>query len=190
MSKYNIRNDVSDTINDLVSHITITLPEAYKKRKGTAKAMVYVLMSQYLIHKLRFDTALRRDKKMLIYLEDIKNSDEHISVLYEIEFDELTYMKEVLLDQRELFERLENKTSRKIALQILKVIVEEPKTDNYIKYIAKRCKCGLTAVYDTVRVMRGMVVRKNLMELSQKHDLTLEKYFVDGENEVKDYYYN
>lgn len=160
LTKRNIKI-TDELIADMVSECSIKLPEYYNKNKGTAKNASYILMDQFLLNKLSFENKQKRNKNKVIYIEDIENSDEHISKLIVVEINELEAMKATLLQNRSLFQRLKKKLHRKVALKIIDAI-ENPNNyksnkQSFTISIAKHCKVKSTVVYSVIRNMREIM---------------------------------
>lgn len=149
--------DINNMVTDLVSHAAIELPKKYDpKREKTAKGMLYVLMNQLISKKIKYDTRGKRDCRKLLFVEEIE--DYGIVSLLEIEMNDLTKMREVLIENRHMFEKLDTVLQRTIAKEIVKVIQTLPDNDNYITFIAKQCKCSLNVVYQTIQLMHRLLV--------------------------------
>jgi len=165
--KYNIPNkDIKDTINDLVSEAWIKLPEKYNPEiNWSAKTWVFKIMSQFLNNKIRHDTANKRDKKMLIYIEEMTDELLHTSTLIEIEVDLFQFYKTTILEHREIFAKLD-KRHKKISDKILDAI-ENPETYKCVRGsftgdIAKKCKVSLDDVHNVMKTMNKLVEQNEL----------------------------
>jgi hypothetical protein len=158
--KYKVSpNEFANTINDLVSEVSIQLPIKFQESKCTyVKTFVYTLMSHWLNDNIRYKGAGKRDHKKLVYLEDLTNSTPESVHIIEIEFDELSEMKEVLQHKRQLFNDLSTALKRKIAFKIVDYIQTPVETElSYVAYISKQCKCKKTSVYGVIREMHSIV---------------------------------
>jgi hypothetical protein len=150
-----IKRDLNETISDLVSEAIIKLPLKYNPDKGTAKATLYVVMKQYLLNTFRYNNQSKRDQRMVMFIENLDS--EYVSEVIEVEVDEIKDMREALIDNKSLFNKLQTKLQRKIAFHIIDVIETMPSDDNYIKLVAKKSKCGLTLVYEVIQHMRELL---------------------------------
>jgi hypothetical protein len=155
--------DYSDGIvEDMVSHVTVKLPEYYCPDKGTCKATVYVLMDQYLVRKQMRDSCQKRDRKKIIYIEEMPGEENGICKLMEIDVDEMKLMKSLLLEHRDIFRSMRGMKKRKIVDTIIDAICNpnEYKTNpdacisSYVKDIAGRCKVNRTTVQRVLKEMR------------------------------------
>src|SRR5580698_9421925 len=87
-TKYKVpAKDLPETINDMVSDAWLKLPMKYDSERGTAKCRLYIIMSQYLSNKMRYDNQQQRDRKMTLYIED--SPTEYESRLFEISIDNI-----------------------------------------------------------------------------------------------------
>jgi len=157
--------DYSDGIvEDMVSHVTVKLPDYYRAEKGTCKATAYVLMDQYLVRKQMRDSCQKRDRKKIIYIEEMQDGGNHLCKLLEIDVDEMKLMKSLLLEHREIFNSMRGIKKRKIVDTIIDAICNpnEYKTNpdacisSYVKDIANRCRVKRTAVQMVLREMKEL----------------------------------
>lgn len=158
ITKQEIENGI---VEDMVSHAATRLPEYYDETKGNAKAAVYVLMSQYLSNQRSYNNKQKRSSVKTLYIEDLEHSDDHICALVQVEIDELTLMKQTLLQHRNLFKRLKTKLHRKIANKIIEAI-EFPERfssnkQSFTTSIAKRCGVAPNAIYTVIGNMREII---------------------------------
>jgi len=164
-------NVIEETVNDMVSFIAVELPRIYDETKGgKAKSMAFILGRQWLSRERIRNTRNCRDMRKTIYIEDIANFDhnQNITSVLEVEIDLLQLQKNTLLQNKELFERLDNKLHRKVSLMILKAI-EKPELFKESKgtltgSIAKRCSTTIDKVQDVIRRMRVMVKQLPVVE--------------------------
>jgi len=152
--KHKVKYD-DQLIQDMSSHAAMELPKCYDKKKGKAKTFLYIILKRYLMDYIKNNSRQKRDSKMLLYLEDIGGP----SVFYEVEYDDIESLKDKLLNNRELFEQLKTKLQRKIAFKLIDVIITPPSLgkQSVAQHISKKCKCGLTVVYATIKAMRALV---------------------------------
>jgi uncharacterized protein YpiB (UPF0302 family) len=160
--KYNITSrDIPDTINDITSHLSIELPIKYNiKKKGTVKALAYIIATQYILDNISYSERQKRDIRKLIYLEDINNEDHEPVHLLEVQIeDNLLVMKEWLVKNKAgIIKQLSSKLKRKIAGKLIHYIeVPNNKTKNYITLASKECKCSLKTIYNTVEEIQGIL---------------------------------
>ena len=163
VTKQEIENGI---VEDMVSHASTKLPEYYDESKGNAKAACYILMVQYLSNQRAFHNKQKRDSKKVIYIEDLEHSDDRVCALSEVEIDELTLMKQTLLQHKKLFKRLKNKLHIKIANKIIEAI-EYPErfTSNkqsFTTNIAKKCGVAPNAIYNVIGSMREIIASVNI----------------------------
>jgi hypothetical protein len=177
--KYNISsNEIEETIQDMVAEMSVKLPKCYDEKRGMAKNMMYVLMSQSVIHKFRIDQAMKRDKKRLIYLEDLNDVDieSKISKLIEVEIDELQLQKNILLTNKEfLIEKLENMLHKKIAFHVI-ACIEDPekyKTRKGTKTfsIAQKSKASIHIVRRVISKLNLIVREMGPIETLYSHSI-------------------
>jgi len=112
-------------------------------------------MKQYLLNTFRYNNQSKRDQRMVMFIENLDS--EYVSEVIEVEVDEIKDMREALIDNKSLFNKLQTKLQRKIAFHIIDVIETMPSDDNYIKLVAKKSKCGLTLVYEVIQHMRELL---------------------------------
>ncbi len=157
--KYKITSEqlANGIINDLVSESIIKFPEYYNEKKGTAKATIYILMSQHLLKIQRYDNANKRCIKKTVFIEDLDFDDKNKIHLIELEFNSAVDMKEILLQNKHIFNHLDTKLQRKIASTFIELIEEESVTDDYIRYIAKKFKVTIKTVYKVIKQMQNML---------------------------------
>lgn len=163
--KYKIPSEeIEETILEMVAEASIKLPEYYDDKKGMAKNMLYIIMKQYLLHKFKFDQRMKRDKKKLVFIEDLNDIDinNKISKLIEVEIDELELQKNILLNNSDfIIERLEKILHKKIAGHVIECIKSPEKyiTKKGTKTfsIAKKCKTNMNVVRRTLSRMNEIV---------------------------------
>ena len=164
--KVNQRLIFDGIVSDMISEGIIKFVKYFDETKGTAKATIYVMMAQYLDKRIRSDLAQKRNSKKTVYIEDIEGFDGYTSMVYEFEFDEFQYMKQVLLEKSGVFQRLKTKLNRNIAEKIIEVIKEPEKFnlyDNYVDFIAKCCSCHAQTVYETMKMMKNLLKSSELV---------------------------
>ena len=151
-------------IDDMVSTCAIKLPEVFDIKKGKAKSMAFIIMSQYILQLKQYNKKQKRDSKKTIYLEDMESD---LALVYEIQIDEFQLMKNSLLENKALFESIKSKVDKRIALKIIDII-ENP--DNYQSYfnsytveIAKCCNTKALRVYKVIKTMKQMMVDSDIL---------------------------
>lgn len=162
-------NDIEDMITDMVSHAAITIPVYYNESKGTAKAALYILLNQYLLQKINHGKQQKRDRKKLIFIEDIENFDGYTASVIEIEVDLFTFNKHTLKEKQQLFKKLNDKLHNKVVDKIIQAIQEPSKFKqtkfSYVNDIAKKCNTRKTKVYETIKYMHAIVEEHGLNKL-------------------------
>lgn len=142
---------------DMVSHLSITLPEYYDESKGLAKNASYILMNQYLLQQREYKNQSKRSNLHTFYIEELEES----GCLIEIEFDELKFMKSSLLERKETFLKIKDKFTANIASQIIDCIQYpenyECNFNSYVKSIAKKANSTIQQVYSTISIMRELL---------------------------------
>lgn len=154
MSKKETQDNIVD---DMVSHCSVELPIYYKEDKGKAKCAAYILMAQYLLKQKKFQSQQKRDRKKTIYIEDMKSFDG----ILEIEIDLFEFQKTSLLEKRIIFKVIEDKLHSKIMSKVIDCIEYPNKYksnyNSYIQDIAKKCKCKIADVYETLVIMKKLM---------------------------------
>lgn len=145
-------------VEDMVSHISITLPEYFdSEKKGKSKSAAYILMSQYLSKQRSFNNKKKRSSKMTFYIEDIENFEGVI----EINIDPVQIMKLSLENKNYLFEKLNNKLHYDISQTIIDAINNPDKYEchlnSYVKSIAIKCQCTVDTVHNVIKSMNRLV---------------------------------
>lgn len=161
VTKYKIKKDIEETINDMVSHGSVVLPEKYNPKKGKAKSMLYILMSQYLLDRIRSENRNKRNVNKTIFLEDMDNSEQDIVI--EVTIDNLQDLKETLLHNRQLFNTMNGKLEQRIKDAILQCIEQperyEAKYNSYTADIAKKTKTSINKVYNVIKDMHSILTQ-------------------------------
>ena len=157
--KYNIDKDIDVVINDLISHASITLPVKFDiKKKGTAKSLAYILMSQYLLQQIQYENRDKRSMKKTIFIEDVENFDGYTSHVIETEMDEMIFYKNTLIQNKDILENLRSKLNKKIAKEIIKCIKNPSQYEcingSYVIDIAKKSNTRIRNVYRTIEKLR------------------------------------
>jgi len=166
-TKYGVKsNDIPDTIQDLMSHSCIELPLKYDNTKGTCKAALYILMSRYLFNKIRSENQEKRDKKKLIFIEDVNNEEAlfGVSSLYEfhVDMDKWDELKTILLSHKCIFNNITGAQEKKIKDMVIRCI-EHPEEfqceyNSYVKDIAKKSKSKTSQVYYVLEKMHDSIL--------------------------------
>lgn len=160
-------NEMEALVADLVSETWLTLPAKYDETKGTAKAMLYKVMSNYLNDKIRHDHAGKRDKKLLFFLEEM--SDElNTSYLSYVEIDLFEFYKNTIIKRKEIFDGFEKKMHKRISAMILDAIEHpeayKPVRGSFSGDIARKCQVTLDDVGNVMKMMRKAVAEAELLE--------------------------
>ena len=169
IKRFNKCEDYDERVTDMVSECSVKLPLKFNENKGTAKVLSYVIMDQFILNQIESNKKQKRSIiNKTIYIEDIENGVDGITHLIEIEVDLTEYQKKTLMEKKELFDRLDNETHRKISKVILDAI-ENP--NNYKKVnnsftsdIAEKCLVSVLVVRNTINQMRKLVQELNLQE--------------------------
>ena len=144
-------------LQDMVSHIAVTLPEYYDKTKGKAKNSAYILMSQWILKYITYNLRDKRNINQTVYLENMEVFDG----ILEIEVDVFELNKLSILKHKKLFDRLDNKLHYKISKTILDCIEFPEKYkcsyNSYVKDIARKCKTDIDNVYAALKKMHRII---------------------------------
>lgn len=160
--KYSIKScDIAETISDLVSEAWLQLPEKYNPDKSI-KGMLFIIMSQYLNKKLNSEKCQKRDKRLLVYIEDMEGELPGATTnLIEITIHNIDELKEALLQYKPLFKSLDKTKQAKIRDVIIDCIETPEKYEcaynSYVKDIAKKSKSSASEVYYTLEKMNGII---------------------------------
>jgi len=154
-------------VNDLVSQGITKLPELFKPEKGgSCKVLCYIIMKQYFLECRRFNSKKKRDYTKTIFIEDLANNGHLIEIEvqkddYELD-DLLKSNKEILVNNKHLFEKLQDKYQKKISLKIIDAIefpeLYNENNNSFVKDIANKCRVEVNDVYSVIKQMREFVV--------------------------------
>ena len=140
-------------VEDMVSTAILKLPEVFDEKRGAAKSMAYIIMSQYLINRLIRN---HEQSKKTIFIEDVEEGD--LCKVIEVELDDITLMKQTLNEHKDLVKRIKNKVHRKVAKTIIDAINNPEKFQtnkhSFTISISKKCKTNPQTIYQVVRAMR------------------------------------
>ncbi len=150
--KYNVStNEIETTISDMVSHAATTLPIKLNKSKGTAKALLYVIMSNWLVDKLRSEGRDKRGKAMTVYLEDMSVDNINANLLYEVQVDDIEDLRGKL-DNIDISGFTSNQ--KKVAKKLVDILKKDNVKNDYVHQLSKACKCQPNLVYKVMAKLR------------------------------------
>ncbi len=164
--KYGVKNrDINEIISDLVADASVNLPLKYDFERGKAKNMLYILMKRSLLKRFEHDGRNKRNKKFLLYFEEMTTEEEEmcgISKILEITVNNLDELKEILLSHKPLFKELDGNVKQSIIRNTIIECIEHPERfdcqyNSYIKDIAKKSNSTVAQVHYTLDKMNKIM---------------------------------